>query len=914
MNRGVMGERVGLCVRQAAWLLVLVLLGALASLAVTGFLLVVPQVPVPECSGPAVKSLVQGTGFDDRRCAWGRAVEGIPPDAMRRVDIKGSGNDATEVQLSIMVPNNSALARDTAEGKAADELIPFVDAVWGVPTFDGAQPEWNVPVVVVAQRSPQTEIVLSGTVPTRPGEWEFYSKGPTTLRLSLPTMRLRAVTTTWHVLGQGADNLSAEAREPGLRLSVAVVSAEATPAGYSLPGTSTAKELFSSLRPYAPKAGDVLTAVGRALLAAAGWVALLLAWRAGPPPLGTEAGPLYRLRRITGAVVLVHLTIWVVPWLGALDHALGYAVPWWLRDDLSDWLTWPPAGFVPLSGALVLLVTAILVMVPRLVIGLVRGGDTDAPPARSHTRTVGIGLSAAVALAAAAAALLALADPHPQEAASRVFAAVLLPLVLTVVLAAFAVYAVVVARRAGWGIGLPSLLWAAAFVPLVAVAASLHSGGGELPPLIRWSGPLLAGTVAVLATGVVAWWAVTGSTPSRVVLPLAIPVAVLLALAWDREVLGRLGWWDLHELTRQLDGVLGLVLVAATVKALQASGRSPAAGPRALRGLRALGIVLMFVIASGNFSLLTIPSPVTVGAAALMVWVLFPYGQIRRATVVLAQSPEESVGALNDMARMGTLRRALPSLRKTAHAKVADEPPAGTRALRRLRSVERASYDLRPVRADGEVVRVQQRAFGAYTSPEPWKRATSTAANAAVLGAPWTLLSLAGAVVSTGFDHLHPVLAVLTTAVPILLTWVGFGLLYGYFFPVLRGETGLTKALWMWGVMIVPAALQVVASRDPSHWSSWTGTILYGLQALTFAMSLGLFADAAVLAANRMRSARLADIHNLGFITAWWSSVAVALASGVATVIVGGVGPFVLDIFPEAPQAPEPSASPSAGV
>ncbi|MFE7547989.1 hypothetical protein [Streptomyces gardneri] len=45
--------------------------------------------------------------------------------------------------------------------------------------------------------------------------------------------------------------------------------------------------------------------------------------------------------------------------------------------------------------------------------------------------------------------------------------------------------------------------------------------------------------------------------------------------------------------------------------------------------------------------------------------------------------------------------------------------------------------------------------------------------------------------------------------------------------------------------MIAPAALQVVASRDPSHRSSWAGTILYGLQALTFAMSLGLFADTA---------------------------------------------------------------------
>ncbi|MGA4960300.1 hypothetical protein [Streptomyces lavendulocolor] len=913
MNLGVMGERVGLCVRQAARLLVLVVLGALASLAVTGFLLVGPGIPVPECSGPAVKSPVLHAEFDDRRCAWERVVEGISPDAMRRVDIKGSGNDTTEVRLSIVVPSDSTLAQDTAEGKAADELIPFVDAVWGVPTFAGTQPEWKVPVVIVGQGSPQTEIVLSGTVPTRPGDWDFYSKGPTTLQLSLPTMRLRAVTTTWHVLGRGADKLSAETRKRGLQMSVTVVSAGAKPAGYSLPGISSAKELLSSLGPDAPTAGgDVLTAVGRALLAAAGWVALLLAWRAGPPPFGTGRGPLYRLKRITGAVVLVHLTIWVIPWLGPLDYALGSAVPQWRWDELSKWLSWQPAKLAPLPGALVLLVTAILVMVPRLVIALVRGGGTDDPAAWSRMRTVWLGLGAAGALAAAAAALLALADLQ-RSGASRV-AAVLLPLVLTVLVTAFAVSAFFVARRAGWRIRLPSLMWAAAFVPLVAVGASVHSGGGELPPLIRWSGPLLAGTVAVLATGVVAWWVVTGSRPSRVGLPLAGSVAFLLALAWDREVLGRFGWWDLHELTRQLDGVLGLVLVAATVKALYDSGRSPATDPRALRGLRALGIVLMFIMASGNSSLLTIPSPVAVGAAALMVWMLFPYGQMRRAAVVLAQSREEYLGALNDSVRMGTLRRSLPSLRKAAYAAVADGPPADTGALRRLRSVERASYDVRPVRADGEVVRVHQRAFGAYTSPEPWKRAIRTAANAAVLGAPWTLLSLAGAVVSAGFDHRHPVLAVLTTAVPILLTWVGFGLLYGYFFPVLRGETGLTKALWMWGVMIVPAALQVVVSRDPSHWSSWTGTILYGLQALTFAMSLGLFADAAVLAANRMHLGRLTDIHNLGFITAWWSSVAVALASGVATVIIAGVSPFVLDIFPEAPQAPEPSASPSAGV
>ncbi|MFD7916825.1 hypothetical protein ACFV30_40080 [Streptomyces sp. NPDC059752] len=44
-----------------------------------------------------------------------------------------------------------------------------------------------------------------------------------------------------------------------------------------------------------------------------------------------------------------------------------------------------------------------------------------------------------------------------------------------------------------------------------------------------------------------------------------------------------------------------------------------------------------------------------------------------------------------------------------------------------------------------------------------------------------------------------------------MLTWVGFGFLYGYFFPLLRGRTGLEEAPWMYGVMVVPAAVQVLA-------------------------------------------------------------------------------------------------------
>ncbi|MGW7386567.1 hypothetical protein [Streptomyces sp. NPDC054794] len=316
-------------------------------------------------------------------------------------------------------------------------------------------------------------------------------------------------------------------------------------------------------------------------------------------------------------------------------------------------------------------------------------------------------------------------------------------------------------------------------------------------------------------------------------------------------------------------------------------------------------------MAAGSFSLLTVPSPVAIGSAALIVWFLFPYRQIRRAALVLSQSPAERTGALKRSVKSGAARRALPTLRKAARERIVDGLPSARVAQQQLRALEQASYDVRRPRDADDGVSTRELAFGAYIGPNPWQRAVRTGLSAAVIGAPWTLLSLASAAITTGTHAHYPVLAIAAMAMPIMLTWVGFGLLYGYFFPLLRGETGLAKALWMYGVMVIPAALQVLSSHDPSHWTAWTHTILYALQALTFVMTLGLRADADVLTTIRMRPARLTDIHNLGSITAWWSSTAAALAAGVATVIIAGAQPFVLDIFPHSPQAPTTTAPPS---
>ncbi|MEU7551617.1 hypothetical protein AB0B01_04505 [Streptomyces sp. NPDC044571] len=919
MTGAVLRQRAALCLRQAVGLLSLVVLGCAASMAVGAFMFVVPSVFQNGCgTGPRYGNvLLHGSDSAADRCEWERVLTELAPakdsathaDFRRSVEVREGIARTLHIRLSADVPPGSTLAQRVRRGQAAADVSSFVRVVWGVPALGYTEPTWQLPELTADQLLKRATVTVRGTARVPSGDFVLYSRGPTSLRVTLHNTEFRSVETSWHLAAQDPHTL-ADTRAGGEMLKAALAPADEAAPRRHLPGDGPMERWLPDAGQYVAQAGRVLAATGRALLAAAGWCALLLAYRNGALESVGQPDRIRRLIRITGAAVTVHVVLSVVPWI---DPLLAHA-----DDGLGDdffasvglWLGWSAAGYAALPGSLVLVVAGILVVIPRTVRVLL--ADTAADAASCTTVRKGMAVRwflLSCLLAAVGAAIMCGLIGLQQVQVSRTDAgsAFGMLLVLSLVLGALSWVCGAVARGTGWRIRLSSLLWASAWVPLITMAAAIHSAGGVLPVALRWAGPLVVGTAAVLATGCAAWWAVGRSRPSRTGVLVLLPVALALAVSWNRDELLSPGWWDLRGLAVQLDGVLGLVLAAAAVRALYDCGRSSVTRPRELRGHRALGMLLMFTLAAGGLSLLGVPSWVTACSAAFMAWFLFPYGQIRRAAAVLRQGPGAHTGAVNRSAQSGAARRALSSLRKAVHEKAADGP----RPLqRRLRAVERSSYDERRRDQAGVAVSVRQLAFGAYTGAVPWQRALRAALAGAVIGAPWTVLSLAGAVVAARSESKYPVLDIVATAAPILLVWGGYGLLYGYFFPLLRGETGLAKALWTYGLMLVPAVLQVAVSRDPAHWASWTGTLLYALQAFTFAMTLGLCADGAVLAKNRMRPARLTDIHNLGFIAAWWSSVAIALATGVATVIVAGLQPFLLDILPKAPEAPAVSTAP----
>ncbi len=83
-------------------------------------------------------------------------------------------------------------------------------------------------------------------------------------------------------------------------------------------------------------------------------------------------------------------------------------------------------------------------------------------------------------------------------------------------------------------------------------------------------------------------------------------------------------------------------------------------------------------------------------------------------------------------------------------------------------------------------------------------------------------------------------------------------------------------------------------------------------QLFGFAMTLGIFADRAVLRKHGVPTGRLIDLHNLWTVSAWASSVAIAVATGIATVLIAGLQPFVIGVTSPATPPSPPAASQSS--
>jgi hypothetical protein len=86
----------------------------------------------------------------------------------------------------------------------------------------------------------------------------------------------------------------------------------------------------------------------------------------------------------------------------------------------------------------------------------------------------------------------------------------------------------------------------------------------------------------------------------------------------------------------------------------------------------------------------------------------------------------------------------------------------------------------------------------------------------------------------------YPLWSIFYNLLSQVITWVGMGFLFGYFFPFLRGNNGLHKGLGLWAVIVLPAVPLAIINYSTS--ASWQGFLFWALQVFIHCMLLGLIA------------------------------------------------------------------------
>ncbi|MBM2620804.1 hypothetical protein JIG36_35420 [Actinoplanes sp. LDG1-06] len=207
---------------------------------------------------------------------------------------------------------------------------------------------------------------------------------------------------------------------------------------------------------------------------------------------------------------------------------------------------------------------------------------------------------------------------------------------------------------------------------------------------------------------------------------------------------------------------------------------------------------------------------------------------------------------------------------------------------------------------------LERAAFGSHVGDLPWRSGSVAAGYALLLALPAIAIDGWAFVTVNANENVVTISgAAIVAALFYLLRWIGYGLLFGYFYPVIRGSNAMSKARTLMVLMIVPETLQVVANsvaRGATGASvlPWLelgtptsgATVVLGVavragQVIVFCMVLGLLwerrlCDQAGVAWSRLRSFR--SLRSLGApVTAIVVAGATTAATAIATIAVASV-------------------------
>jgi hypothetical protein len=139
-----------------------------------------------------------------------------------------------------------------------------------------------------------------------------------------------------------------------------------------------------------------------------------------------------------------------------------------------------------------------------------------------------------------------------------------------------------------------------------------------------------------------------------------------------------------------------------------------------------------------------------------------------------------------------------------------------------------------------------------------------------------------------------------------IFTYAGLGWFVGYFLPLIRGDNGAAKALW---VFIAGAAASLPDSLIWNDAHDWTATLVSDLELLVFLMVLTVIVcDLRTLRRARLRPTDWLRVHNWRFVASW----STALVAAIGTIVIAFATTTVTDLSHQLTRPP-PTTSSSSG-
>ena len=189
-------------------------------------------------------------------------------------------------------------------------------------------------------------------------------------------------------------------------------------------------------------------------------------------------------------------------------------------------------------------------------------------------------------------------------------------------------------------------------------------------------------------------------------------------------------------------------------------------------------------------------------------------------------------------------------------------------------------------------------------APDPGSAAVGTLTGAILGIIPAAVTMLTTQPPSDGGSY--PVLGFFGNTAWNLFTYAALGWFVGYFLPLIRGDSGAGKALW---VFIAAAAASLPDDLIWNDAKAWTATMVSDLQLLVFLLVLTVIVcDFRTLQRARLRPTDWVRVHNWRFVASW----SAALVAAIGTIVITFATTTVTDLSQQLTRQP-PSTSSATG-